>query len=49
VELYDLQADPGELHDLAADEPATAKQMLDELQAARAEADQPFTASNTDH
>jgi arylsulfatase A-like enzyme len=43
VELYDLQADPDEMRDLSSSDPRTTKRLLDELQAARAAADEPFT------
>ncbi|MEW5938918.1 MAG: sulfatase-like hydrolase/transferase [Chloroflexota bacterium] len=39
VELYDLEADPNELRDLAKDDPATAKQMKEELLDMRGAAD----------
>jgi hypothetical protein len=44
VELYDLENDPHEENDLALDEPALAKQMLEELADARTKADAPFSS-----
>jgi choline-sulfatase len=42
VELYDLENDPGELHDLVQSEPVTAKEMLAELKAKLDEVNQPY-------
>ena len=45
VEMYDLQSDPEEMNDLSKADAVITKQLLDELLAAREEADRPFQAS----
>ena len=45
TELYDLQVDPQEMNDLSSADLQTARQMLDELLAAREMADRPFVRS----
>jgi len=42
IELYDIESDPDELHDLYASEPRIAAELLDELKAGLAEADRPY-------
>ncbi len=45
IELYDLEADPEELHDLSASQPELTRQLLDELKAKLAEVDSQDTSS----
>jgi arylsulfatase A len=48
LELYDLRADPGERHDLAADRPDEAARLRDRLAAWRAEIDAQMPTPNPD-
>jgi arylsulfatase A-like enzyme len=45
IELYDLEADPEELHDLSASQPELTRELLDELKAKLAEVDLQNTSS----
>jgi arylsulfatase A-like enzyme len=42
VELYDLEADPEELHDLSKSQPKLTRRLLDELKAKLAEVNKPY-------
>ena len=44
IELYDLEADPDEIQNIALDEALLARRMLEELTEARVQADAPYAA-----